>query len=413
MDPQATGREGQLLNMRLRNIHTYVRIGTNAACRPAYQPARLLPNFDRTRDNSDMVIKNIQALRAIAANGVLVSHLFIVEQKYNHGGAVLSANAHLGAFGVDLFFVISGFIMATIARNASWQKFLCDRAMRILPPYWFYTTLVLIVSFYVPAYVNSSFERPPSIWHSYLLIPDSVGPLLAVGWTLMHEMYFYLCFALIISLTGGFRFRITSLLPIWSVAVICLNAVVQLTEISDPVVAVITHPLTLEFIFGAAAGILIQRNCTAFSASTLIGGIIIFTLALSLSDDALGLIDGQNWKRVILVGAPCALIVYGLVGIEVKNELTAPHWLVALGNASYSTYLSHVLVLSAIGRMFAAMPNHNFYSEAAFVIVSIIIANVIGLVSYSLIERRPSKRAVAARTQWRLAFLRAKSPPPR
>jgi exopolysaccharide production protein ExoZ len=315
----------------------------------------------------------------------------------------------LGAFGVDLFFVISGFIMATIARNASWQKFLFDRAMRTLPPYWFYTTLVLIVSFYVPSYVNSSFEHPPSIWRSYLLIPDSVGPLLAVGWTLMHEMYFYFCFALVISLTEAFRFKIKSLLLIWTVAVICLNAVVQLAEISDPVVAVTTHPLTLEFIFGAAAGILIQRNCTAFAASTFVGGIIISMLVLSMSDDTLGLIDGRNWKRVILVGAPCALIVYGLVGIEIKNKQTAPYWLVALGNASYSTYLSHVLVLSAIGRMFALMPNHNVYFETAFVIISVTAANVVGLLSCSLIERRPGKRGLEAKTEW--VLLRAKSPP--
>ena len=358
-----------------------------------------------------MVVKNIQALRAIAANGVLISHLFIVEQKYSHGGAVLSANAHLGAFGVDLFFVISGFIMATIARNASWQKFLFDRAMRILPPYWFYTTLILIVSFYVPAYVNSSFEHPPSILRSYLLIPDSVGPLLAVGWTLMHEMYFYFCFALVISLTEAFRFRITSLLLIWTAVVICLNAVVQLTEISDPVVAVITHPLTLEFIFGAATGILIQRNCTAFAASAFVGGIIIFMLVLSLSDDALGLIDGQNWKRVILIGAPCALIVYGLVGIEIKNKRTAPYWLVALGNASYSTYLSHVLVLSAIGRVFALVANHNVYFETAFVTIGIITVNIVGLLSYVLIERRTGKRGLDAKTEWRLVSSRAKSPP--
>jgi exopolysaccharide production protein ExoZ len=367
--------------------------------------------FHRGWDNSGMVIKNIQALRAIAANGVLISHLFIVEQKYGHGGEILSANAHLGAFGVDLFFVISGFIMATIARNASWQRFLFDRAMRILPPYWFYTTLVMIVSFYIPAYVNSSFEHPPSIWRSYLLIPDSVGPLLAVGWTLMHEMYFYFCFALIISLTGAFKFRIASLLLIWTVAVICLDAVVQLTEISDPVVAVITHPLTLEFIFGAAAGILIQRNNTAFAASTFVAGIIIFMLLLSLSDDALSLVDGQNWKRVISVGAPCALIVYGLVGIEIRNKQTAPYWLVALGNASYSTYLSHVLVLSAIGRMFAVVPNHNAYFETAFVIICIAVANVVGLLSCSLIERRPGKRGPDAKAEW--GSLRAKSPPVR
>jgi len=358
-----------------------------------------------------MVIRNIQALRAIAANGVLISHLFIVEQKYSHGGAVLSANAHLGAFGVDLFFVISGFIMATIARNASWRKFLFDRAMRILPPYWFYTTLVLIVSYYVPAHVNSSFEQPPSVWRSYLLIPDNVGPLLAVGWTLIHEIYFYFCFALIIFLTGAFRFKMMSLLLMWTAAVICLNAVVHLNEISDPVVSVITHPLTLEFIFGAAAGILIQRNVTAFAASTFVGGVIIFFVVLSLSDDALGLVDGRNWKRVIVVGAPCALIVYGLVGIEIKNKQTAPYWLVAVGNASYSTYLSHVLVLSVTGRLFAMMPNHNVYFETAFVIVCIITANIVGLLSYGLIERRPGKRALDAKTEWRLAFFRAKSPP--
>src|SRR5258708_31086371 len=94
--------------------------------------------FRRGRDNSRMVVKNIQALRAIAANGVLISHLFIVEQKYSHGGAVLSANAHFGAFGVDLFFVISGFIMPTIARLTSWHKFLFYRSTRILTPYCFY-----------------------------------------------------------------------------------------------------------------------------------------------------------------------------------------------------------------------------------------------------------------------------------
>ena len=130
-----------------------------------------------------------------------------------------------------------------------------------------------------------------------------------------------------------------------------------------------------------------------------------------MSDDALGLIDGRNWKRVILVGAPCALIVYGLVGIEIKSKQTAPYWLVALGNASYSTYLSHVLVLSAIGRMFALMPNHNVYVETAFVIICIIAANVVGLLSCSLIERRPGKRERDAKTEWRLASSGAKSAP--
>ena len=122
------------------------------------------------------MIKNIQALRAIAANGVLISHLLIVEQKYSHAGPILPADSRFGAFGVDLFFVISGFIMATIATDKSWHKFLADRAWRILPPYWFYTTVVLVVSLLAPAAVNSSFAHQPSVWRSYLLIPDTVDP---------------------------------------------------------------------------------------------------------------------------------------------------------------------------------------------------------------------------------------------
>ncbi len=137
-----------------------------------------------------MIIKNVQVLRALAANAVLLSHLFIVEQKYGHGFVALPAGVDLGRRGVDLFFVISGFIMAMIAQQSTqWHGFLLDRITRIVPPYWFYTTLVLIVALIAPGIVNSSYQHPPSAWLSYLLIPQDVPPLLAVGWTLIHEMY--------------------------------------------------------------------------------------------------------------------------------------------------------------------------------------------------------------------------------
>lgn len=343
------------------------------------------------------MISNIQALRAIAANGVLISHLFIVEQKYGHAGPILPADARFGAFGVDLFFVISGFIMATIAMDRSWQKFLADRARRILPPYWFYTTLVLIVSLYVPAAVNSSFAHPPSIWRSYLLIPDTVDPLLAVGWTLIHEMYFYLCFAFMLFLIGLRGFGLPVLLLVWTAIVIAVNTVFHLYDVKSPFAAVVGHPLTLEFIFGVVIGMLIQKKITIFAASALTAGVIIFMIVLSFPDTAAGLIVERNWSRPILIGMPCALVVYGAVAMEVRGAPTAPDWLIALGNASYSTYLSHVLVLSALGRLYDTMPNHNAYLEVAFVVVSIATANFLGLLSYRVIERRSGK-AVRNRT---------------
>jgi exopolysaccharide production protein ExoZ len=343
-----------------------------------------------------LVIKNIQALRAIAANGVLVSHLLIVEQKYSHSGPVLPADARSGAFGVDLFFVISGFIMATIARDASWGGFLAGRARRIVPPYWFYTTLVLVVWLVAPAAVNSASAHPPSIWRSYFLIPDSVEPLLAVGWTLIHEMYFYLCFAFMIFLMGRCGFTLPFLLLTWTAAVIALDALLRLYDIASPVASVVAHPLTLEFIAGVSAGLLVQRKVSAFAASALIAGIVILIVVLSFPGFAADFLTGRSWLRPVLVGAPCALIVYGVAAMEVRGALTSPRWLAALGDASYSTYLSHVLVLSALGRVLAMTPNHSVYLEAAFVIVCGVTANIVGLLSCRLIERRPGKREPGA-----------------
>ena len=335
-----------------------------------------------------MTIKNIQALRAVAANGVLLSHLIIVERKYGHAGPVLPEAAGFGAFGVDLFFVISGFVMAMIARDASWRSFLTARARRIFPPYWFYTTLVLLVSLYAPAAVNSSFAHPPSIWRSYLLIPDRVGPLLGVGWTLIHEMYFYLCFAFMIFLSGVTRLALPFLLLMWTAAILGLDAAFHLYGISDPIAAVVAHPLTLEFIFGAVAGILIQRKTAAFAVPALMAGLAALMIVLSFHDTAPALIAGRNWMRAILIGTPCALIVYGAAATEIRGVKAAPGWLAALGNASYSTYLSHVLVLSAAGRLFALMPGHTIAMEAAFAVLCIVAANAAGLLSCRLIERR-------------------------
>jgi exopolysaccharide production protein ExoZ len=339
-----------------------------------------------------LIIRNVQALRAIAANGVVLSHLAIVEQKYSHAGPLLPDDARFGAFGVDLFFVISGFIMMTIVTpDVSWRKFIVDRAWRILPPYWFYTTLVLFVSLYAPTAVNSSFAHPPSLLRSYLLIPDTVDPLLAVGWTLIHETYFYLCFALMLFLAARRGFALSFLLLTWMLAVLCFGAALHVLGIRDPVAAVAAHPLTLEFISGAAIGILIRRKFAKLAVPALVAGIIVFAFVLSFRGTALALISDRTWMRPILIGLPCALIVYGLVAMEIRGALAAPEWLVTLGDASYSTYLSHVLVLSALGRLFAMTPNHNAWTEAAFVVACIMAANAFGLVSRRLIEHRPGK----------------------
>jgi peptidoglycan/LPS O-acetylase OafA/YrhL len=199
-------------------------------------------------------------------------------------------------------------------------------------------------------------------------------------------MYFYLCFAFMLALTRVLA--LPSLLGLWAVAVLCLHGVLRLCDIESPIAAVIAHPLTLEFIFGAVVGILIQRNIMGHATSALIAGVIAFIVVLSFRETATAFIVDRSWMRVVLVGGPCALIVYGAVAQERQGALKASWWLVELGDASYSTYLSHVLVLSALGRLFAMIPDHNAIKEVGFVIACLVGANVVGMASYRLIERR-------------------------
>lgn len=203
---------------------------------------------------------SIQVYRAIAANAVVVSHLVVIEVKYGRGFALLPDwLGFTGQSGVHFFFVISGLVMALIAPQTDWRAFIAARMLRIYPVYWIYTSLVLAVFLVAPAMVNSAYDHPPSILKSYLLWPQDVAPLLGVGWTLIHEMYFYLIIAAMLA----FAVPLGRGLVVWALAVAA--GYVLLGPIGDPVLAVIFSPLTLEFILGAAAGLLIAAGYSGFS----------------------------------------------------------------------------------------------------------------------------------------------------
>ncbi|HEY0331146.1 MAG TPA: acyltransferase [Rhodopseudomonas sp.] len=263
---------------------------------------------------------SIQVLRAIAANMVVVSHLAIVESKYGHGFALIPPCDGLGRAGVHMFFGISGFVMAVVVSGRpSWRGFLWARLTRIYPIYWFYTALVLLSALIVP--VNSSFEQTPSLVRSLLLWPDATLPWLAVGWSLVHEMYFYLIVAVLLAL----RINLVAGLLIW--ATFTALPVPPRT----PELALVFNAFSFEFIAGAL-------------------------LALAI--------------------------------LKLPRLPTLPRWrlLETLGDASYSVYLSHVLVLSLIGRLFNLLPAHGWLAEAVFVVVCLVAANAWGVVSYRLLE---------------------------
>ncbi len=336
--------------------------------------------------------KNIQAARAIAANFVLLSHLLAVEKKYGHGFRVLPDAVAWGACGVDLFFVVSGFIMATIAAQEDFRTFVVSRLTRIYPPYWFYSLLVLGVSLVAPDIVNGSIKESPVLWKSFLLIPESTFPLLAVGWTLTHEIYFYAIFAVLLAL-GGVR---PIFMPIWALLCVWIHEIIRP---ASPILTVIGHPLTLEFIAGVCVGLIVRSGITRFSSyAAFAGGIVLIATFLTLDPastlvgDPASRVDGaESWIRVFALGLPFAFIVYGINTKQKSEHRASQSVLGMIGDSSYSIYLSHVLVLSALGRVFVALPAHNEVIEFVFVLASIFAANIWGIVSFRFIEQ-PSLR---------------------
>jgi exopolysaccharide production protein ExoZ len=332
-------------------------------------------------------LRSIQAARGIAANLVIFSHLYLVEAKYT-AGAVLPAFTLYGIAGVDLFFVISGFIMVAVAgRKREPIEFLWRRVTRIYPTYWLVSLIVLATVLIAPTFVNSSITTPISLWRSFLLIPDRTFPLLAVGWTLVHEMYFYLAFAILLAL----RISVIVGLMGWGVLILVIAAAAPDQVASSPVLRVIASPLTAEFMMGAFVGMLWRRQwvsgALAVGAVGLAGLIVSMVyIAPMLSLAASPYLDG--W-RVIIFGIPVALIVYALTGLEQLYPSGQPaKLLVAFGDWSYATYLIHVLIISAIGRiMFALAPGGGIAASLALISIGLLVANAAGGGIHALFER--------------------------
>jgi exopolysaccharide production protein ExoZ len=202
--------------------------------------------------------------------------------------------------------------------------------------------------------------------------------LLAVGWTLVYEMYFYLTFAIFLAL----RISVFVGLVAWGALIIVIANTVPDQIASSPVLRVIVSPLTAEFMMGAIVGFLWRRRCKsgaialgAVGLAGIIGSIVYIAPMLSLAANPY--LD--RW-RVIIFGIPAALIVYALTDLEqLYPSGRSAKLLVALGDWSYATYLIHVLIISAIGRIiFALAPGGGGGPSLALIAIGLLAANCAG-----------------------------------
>lgn len=352
-------------------------------------------------------LDSVQALRGLAAILVLFLHVAGV-QKTTLAPDNLTELGYLTGFwnqgyvGVDMFFIISGFIMVYVTHNFNRNphnigRFLYKRATRIYPLWWIFAALMALYFLITYGQAAPPDQVPSSqvgtyIFKSFALLPQKIHPVLGVGWTLIHEMFFYLVFATCLFFQ---RKWLPILLGIW-VGVIGAVALIDLQPSQAQTwVDLAVSPFCLEFIAGAFAALLLINNATLPARLILVlsGLGLIVTLSLGLDVHP----KHFTWARVIVYTLPCAGLVFALAYLERYANLKVPKWMVAIGDASYSLYLSHMLVLLSIRRIWQMAESYlpeglrftanGYWDNIAFALIAIFCAVVFSLLSYRFIEK--------------------------
>ncbi|MBC5809598.1 MAG: acyltransferase [Candidatus Eremiobacteraeota bacterium] len=337
-----------------------------------------------------VVIRSVQALRAVAALLVVSVHLGNpngFESRYlSNPHPYTEMLSRIGYLGVDLFFVISGFVMVTSALGANGRllsaaAFLKRRVARIYPSLWIINTLVLIVFMAKPSLVNTHSNVKPDILASYLLLPQAGSPLVLVAWTLVFEMYFYLVFAF--GLIWGMRSLIAALAG-WAVITAFLHAYVQ--SPTNTYLAFVSNSITYEFLLGVLVGFVAMRTISKLIATAvlLLGMSTTVLLIASIAGNRIQF--PEDWSR-IAAAVPLALVVLGAVALERRIGFFTPASAVLLGDASYAMYLWHIPVLTILGFAFRAIHAHGslFQFGAVFAAYAIVVFS--GVLIYRNIER--------------------------
>jgi len=292
----------------------------------------------------------VQALRAVAAGLVVVHHSISMWGNWlmHRPGGPRWTN---GAAGVDVFFVISGFVMAISLPGLAGKRnkagvFLWRRFTRIVPLYWAALTLRVVQLTARPTTALNSILTPWRVAASYLFIPARNGngemfPVVTVGWTLNYEVFFYLLFATALVLNIS---PLAFLTP-------CLTALALVGAVRPaawPDFTALASTLVIEFLFGVILAHVATRGKVPGKAA---GGVLLFGgfAALLLMPEAHAPWGFLAW------GLPAAAVVTGAVALEGEWGGRLPGWLLEAGDASYALYISHTFILpymiNAMGRM--------------------------------------------------------------
>ena len=294
----------------------------------------------------------LQDLRAVAALLVLFHHVAQTAgpTMTQASGSLRQGLGPLGSVGVDLFFVISGFVIAhgvSSTCTPAPHRFLVGRAIRILPLFW------LVSAAFAWQLWLAGFSFPlPTISNTITLIPlpgqrGFSYPILYVGWSLAFELVFYSLAGLFLLVPRGRR------VPLLLASLCGLAALGMVVKGSEGPASFFANMIFLEFACGVSAWLMWRRGISPAVGAllTFLGFLLLLSGALAFgsgieTDPALIISQATSGQRALAWGLPAAMILLGIVSLSNDRPATGG-WLSRLGDASFSLYLIHPVVLFA------------------------------------------------------------------
>jgi exopolysaccharide production protein ExoZ len=313
-----------------------------------------------------MKIWSLQVLRFWAALAVVVYHADTEIYHQTHRFGLLGLNGSLfGRWGVDVFFVLSGVIIALTSKGLTAQQFIGKRARRILPLYALFTAAYLAGGLFTGGFEWRKVVASLTLWPA---LDQMVWPVVPVAWTLCFEVLFYAATALVL-----WRPKL-----IWPLLAAFLAA---MAFRAGTVMQFVGNPIILEFLLGVGLTRLPRWRGAVWLipmglAAAWFLGPLGYPANLEISDFLSG---AMAWNRVLCLGVPAAMVVWGTMQIEGRKGVFS-----YLGDASYALYLVHLpFVLSIVWAAckFTSLP------PDAIAILAVVASVLIGWRVHELFEK--------------------------
>ena len=323
----------------------------------------------------------LQILRGLAATAVVAHHILgksgTVAGRFSPDWLTLSLSS-----GVDIFFVISGFIMfyATFARGGTTitiGEFMLRRVMRIYPFYWF-CCLALMALVATHIFKARAFAIPEVV-QSMTLIPGH-NSLLAVSWTLSYEMFFYLVFA------ATLPARSKQVTIIATSAGIVTAYVVGNLVVDGQMRNFLAGSVLLEFCFGLGlAYVTVGRPEPVRVPLPLVAIAVTLIAVAPVFVPHPTVVFLAEPYRAVVWGLPAIVVVAAFLALKPARGVAA-RWLVRVGNASYAIYLTHLFVVFVYAKALQ-VPMISHTSQILVAPVVIAASLVVGLIAHSVVEK--------------------------